>query len=74
MSVAKHVVHAMVSYQVFTSIAFDVAETKGAQFDGIEDGGQFISELSDLWQENKEQYKQMTREQMRNTLIRVVEA
>lgn len=71
----KHVVHAaMVSYQTYTSIAFDVAEQKGAQFDGIEDGGQFISELSDYWQSEKDRLKQMTEAQARSELEEVVTA
>lgn len=64
----------MVSYQRFTSIAFDVAEQKGAQFDGIEDGGRFVSELSELWQAEKDRYKQMTEDQMRAELEGVVTA
>lgn len=44
-------------------IAFRIAEQKGASFDGIQDGGRFMSELSDLWQQDKAQIKQMTEDQ-----------
>lgn len=64
----------MVSYQTYTAIAFEVAERKGAQFDGIQDGGQFISELSDYWQANKAELKQMTERQARQRLNSVVTA
>lgn len=63
----------MVSYQTYTSIAFDVAEKKGAEFDGIQDGGEFISELAEYWSEN-ERLKQMTVQQVRNDLEGVVTA
>jgi len=63
----------MVSYQTYTSIAFDVANSKGAQFDGIEDGGEFIAELGAYWNENPE-LKQMTEDQVRNRLNGVVNA
>lgn len=62
----------MVSYQTYTAIAFDIAEGKGAQFDGIQDGGEFISELAAYWNANQ-QLKQMTEKQTRNELQEVVE-
>lgn len=55
------------------TLAFDVAKEKGASFDGINDGGRFISELADYWQNNKQQLKQMTESQTRNQLEKVVE-
>lgn len=64
----------MVSYQRFTAIAFDVAESKGAQFQGIQDGGKFLSQLSDLWQANKDEYVQLTEQQTRNRLQEHIEA
>jgi len=64
----------MVSYQKFTSIAFDVAEQKGGTFEGIEDGGAFISEVAAVWNENKQEYKQMTESQARDELNTLVEA
>jgi hypothetical protein len=64
----------MVSYQTMVRLAFDIAEQKGAQFDSISDGGQFLSELSGLWQENKQEIKQMTEDQARRYLAERVTA
>lgn len=64
----------MVNYTTFTSIAFDVAEEKGATFSGITEGGAFLSELGDLWNQNKQQYLQMTEQQMRAELQQQIEA
>ena len=63
----------MVSWQTFVEIAFDVADDKGAQFAGITEGGAFMSDLGDLWSEEKEKYKQMTQQQTRRELEQVVE-
>lgn len=64
----------MVSYQTYTAIAFEIANEKGAQFDGIQDGGQFISQLAQYWRQNKENLKQMTEQQARRQLQSVVSA
>jgi hypothetical protein len=56
------------------SIAFDIAESKGAQFENISDGGQFMSELAEVWSMNKDDIKQMTESQARSYLKKVVEA
>ena len=64
----------MVSYQVFTQLAFDVAKAKGASFSGIDEGGDFISQVAAVWQEDKESLKQMTERQARNYLQDRVEA
>lgn len=64
----------MVSWQTFVEIAFDVADDKGAQFAGITEGGAFMSDLGDVWSENKQEYKQMTQAQARNELESMVEA
>lgn len=64
----------MVSYQVFTKLAFDVASAKGASFTGIDDGGDFISDVAEVWQGDKERLKQMTERQARNYLKERVEA
>lgn len=64
----------MVSWQVFVELAFDVANGKGAQFSGIEDGAGFIEDLSEVWQQDKQRYKQMTKKQARNALKDLVEA
>jgi len=62
----------MVSYQTMIAIAFDVAKQQGATFDGIDDGAEFISALSPVWQQNKQQLKQATEQQTRNILKRIV--
>ena len=64
----------MVTYQTFTSIAFDVADSKGASFKGIDDGGQFISQVAALWNSNKSEFRQMTEEQARAALNKRVSA
>jgi len=64
----------MVSWTTYVEIAFDVADDKGAQFAGITEGGAFMSDLGDVWQERKDEIKQMTREQARRELEKVVEA
>jgi hypothetical protein len=58
----------MVSWQVFVQIGFDVAADKGGSFDGIEEGGDFIEGLSQLWNQNKENIVQMTERQTQNYL------
>lgn len=58
----------MVSWQTFVRLAFDVAEAKGGSFSGIDEGGDFIEGLSVLWNDNKENIKQMTERQARNYL------
>jgi len=63
----------MVNWQTFVEIAFDVADEKGAQFAGITDGGAFMSDLGDLWSQNKNQYIQMTEAQVRRELRDLVE-
>jgi len=64
----------MVSWQTMVSIAFDIADGKGATFDGISDGGQFMSELAELWSQNKQEVKQMTESQARSYLRDRIEA
>jgi len=54
------------------AIAFDVAKQHGATFDGIDDGAEFISALSPVLQQNKQQLKQATEQQTRNILKRIV--
>jgi len=56
----------MVSYQTFTSIAFEVAKSKGAQFGGVGDGGTFVSNVvSVLWGQHRDDLKGMTNQQAR---------
>lgn len=63
----------MVSWQTLVSIAFDIAETKGAEFENIDDGGGFLTDLSVVWNADKQRLKQMTEEQARNYLMDKVE-
>jgi len=63
----------MVTWQKMVSIAFDTAESKGAKFSGIEDGGQFLSELSTLWQQDKQSILQMTEVQVQQYLSERIE-
>lgn len=58
----------MVSWQTLVRLAFDVAADKGATFDGIDSGGDFLTDLSKVWQADKDRLKQMTEKQVRNYL------
>jgi len=58
----------MVSYQVYTSIAYDVADDKGIEFEGIDDGARYVSELAELWRQDKQDIKPMTKQQVRDYL------
>jgi len=62
----------MVSYQKFVQIAFDEAKRKGAQFEGIDSGGDFLSDIAEVWQADTERYKQMTERQARNAISSMV--
>lgn len=64
----------MVSWQTFVSLAFDEAKRKGAQFENIDDGGDFMSDVAEVWQSDKESYKQMTEKQARNAIRQMVSA
>jgi hypothetical protein len=64
----------MVSYQTFTQLAFDVAKAKGASFSGIDEGGDFITQVAAVWQQDTEKFRQMTERQARNYLQDRVEA
>jgi hypothetical protein len=64
----------MVSWQKLVELAFDIADQKGAEFEGISDGGEFMSDLAAVWSQNKEQWKQYTEQQARNELLKVIEA
>jgi len=64
----------MVSWQTLVELAFDVADEKGAQFGGIQDGSSFMSNLAELWSQNKELWKQYTEQQARNELEELIEA
>jgi len=55
----------MVSYQKLTSIGYDVAKTKGAEFVGISSGQEVIGVVSECWNEDTEKLKQMTEQQAR---------
>lgn len=60
----------MVNYQLFMSIAFDVAREKGAQFEGqrSEDAQALMRLVSDLWNEDKARIKGMQKAQARGLL------
>jgi len=65
----------MVSYQKFTSIAIDVAQSKGAQFNGIGDGGTFVGNVvSVLWNQHRDELKGMTIQQARQFAQQHIEA
>ena len=65
----------MVSYQKFTSIAFDVAKAKGAQFNGLGDGGTFVGNVvSVLWNQHRDELKGMTIQQARQFTQQHIEA
>jgi len=70
----QYVADAMVTWQTFVSLAFSEAKAKGAQFEGIDDGGDFLTQLSSVWDGDKERLKQMTERQARNYLQDRVEA
>lgn len=58
----------MVTWQKLVELAFDEVERKGATFEGIDEGGDFLTDLSVLWDGNKHRLKQMTEQQARNYL------
>jgi hypothetical protein len=58
----------MVTWQTMVAIAFEIAKGKGAQFDGIDEGGDFLTQLSGVWEQDKDRLKQMTERQVRNYL------
>jgi len=64
----------MVSWQAMVRIAFRIAEQKGGSFNGIEDGGAFMSELATLWSSDKDSIKQMTEAQAESYLRERIEA
>lgn len=43
----------MVSYQRWTSIVFDVAQSEGAQIDNIADGSSVISVAAEIWRDRR---------------------
>lgn len=70
----EYVVHAVVSWQKFVSLSFDEAKRKGAQFENIDEGGDFMEDIAAVWQADKERYKQLTEKQARNAIRSMVEA
>jgi len=62
----------MVSYQTMVAIAYEVAKAKGATFSGIDDGADFISQLSTVWQQNKAELKQATQQQTADILSEII--
>lgn len=57
----------MVSYQTMIKIGFDVAQNKG-EIDGLSDGGDLMSGLAQLWNDDKEKIAGMTQKQVRSYL------
>lgn len=45
----------MVSYQRWTSIAFEVAREKGAQFDSLSSSSDGIQVFADIWNDRKDE-------------------
>ena len=65
----------MVSYQKFTSIAFEVAQSKGAQINGVGDGGTFVGNVvSVLWRQHRDDLTGMTIQQARQFAQNHIEA
>lgn len=64
----------MVTWQTTVRLAFEIAESKGADIDSLEDGGQLMSELSDYWSMHGDTLKQLTEEQARQHLRGVIDA
>lgn len=57
----------MVTYQTMIDIGFDVAQSKG-EINGLSDGGDLMSGLAQLWNEDKEKISGMTKKQARSYL------
>jgi len=64
----------MVSYQAFVKIAFDEAKRKGATFAGIDEGGDFMTDVAAVWNQKKDEYKPLTEQQVRSRLSEMIEA
>lgn len=64
----------MVSYQTFVKLSFDEARRKGAQFDGIDSGGDFLEDVAAVWSQDKQRIKQLTEQQARSYIQRRVSA
>jgi len=65
----------MVSYQTLTAIAFEVAREKGASFSGQRPANAtaVVELVAACWNENKQQYKQMTEAQARRQMQKQIE-
>lgn len=50
----------MVSYQKWTSIAFEVSKEKGAQIEDISDGSNVVSVAADIWRDRREELSTST--------------
>lgn len=60
----------MPKYSQWTSIAFDVARSKGAKFSGSPPSAasDIISVAADVWSEDPDRYRRMTKQQAREVL------
>lgn len=65
----------MPKYNTWTSIAFDVAKSKGARFQGQVPNGseKVISVAAAVWREDPERYRAMTESQARDVLMNEIQ-
>lgn len=50
----------MVSYQRWTSICFEVARSKGAEFENIRESGEAVTIFAEIWNERKDELSRAT--------------
>jgi len=63
----------MVSYQTWTSVAFEVAEEKGAQIKGSGSvATDLISVAADIWNERKDELSTATRSEARQIALQEI--
>lgn len=64
----------MPKYSTWTSIAFDVAKAKGANISGTPPNGasDVISLAAEVWREDPDRYKRMSRSEARDVLQREI--
>lgn len=63
----------MVSYQRWTSIVFDVARQRGAQFGSIEDGQPVIRLAAEVWKDRKDEIAPVSVAEARDIALEEVE-
>lgn len=63
----------MVSYTTYIAVAYRVAQdVKRIDFEGIDQSQDFMTQLGQFWNDNKEQLKQLTEEQTARELQKVI--